>query len=136
MIRVCRSFDYFRFFRNTMNWLLVFLGGGLGATMRFGTSALVTKWWQNTFPLTTLISNVVACLILGVTVALLRDKIHSNEGWYTFMVIGICGGYSTFSSFAKENLDLFEKGNYLIGGLNIVVSVALCLAAVYVGKKV
>ncbi|ASS47404.1 MAG: hypothetical protein A3D31_16305 [Candidatus Fluviicola riflensis] len=119
-----------------MNWLLVFLGGGLGATMRFGTSALVTKWWQHAFPLATLISNVVACLVLGITIALLRDKIHSNEGWYTFMVIGICGGYSTFSSFAKENLDLFEKGNYLMGGLNIVVSVTLCIVAVYLGKKV
>lgn len=119
-----------------MNWLLVFLGGGLGATMRFGTTVLTAKWWQHTFPLATLISNVAACLILGITIALLRDKIHSNEHWYTFMVIGICGGYSTFSSFAKENLDLFEKGNYLIGGLNIVVSVALCIVAVYLGKKV
>jgi CrcB protein len=52
------------------------------------------------------------------------------------MVIGICGGYSTFSSFAKENLELFEKGNYLIGGLNIAVSITLCIVAVYVGKKV
>jgi CrcB protein len=119
-----------------MNWLLVFLGGGLGATMRFGTTALVTKWWQHAFPLATLISNVVACLVLGIVVALLRDKMQSNEQWYTFMVIGICGGYSTFSSFAKENLELFEKGNYLIGGLNIAVSITLCIVAVYVGKKV
>jgi len=119
-----------------MNWILVFLGGGLGALMRFGTVALTTKWWQSVFPLATLISNVVACLILGVTLALLREKIQSSEGWYTFMVIGICGGYSTFSSFAKENIELFEKGNYLIGLLNIVLSITLCLAAVYLGKKV
>lgn len=118
-----------------MNWFLVFLGGGLGAVLRFGTGALTNKWWSNTFPLATLISNFAACLVLGVTIAVLRDKIQSNDLWYTFIVIGICGGYSTFSSFAKENLELFEKGNYAIGVLNIAVSVALCIAAVYLGKK-
>lgn len=119
-----------------MNWILVFVGGGLGSLMRFGTSTIIGKWWQHVFPLATLISNVLACIILGVTVGILRDKIQSSEAWYAFMVIGICGGYSTFSSFARENIDLFEKGNYAIGVLNIVLSVALCFSAVYLGKKV
>jgi len=119
-----------------MNWILVFLGGGLGALMRFGTTAITAKWWQTVFPLATLISNVIACLILGITLAILRDKIQTNEGWHTFMVVGICGGYSTFSSFAKENIELFEKGNYAIALLNILLSVSLCLVAVYIGKKV
>jgi len=119
-----------------MNWLLVFLGGGLGSLLRFGTNTLINKWWANVFPLATLISNVAACLILGATVAMLRGKIQSSDLWYAFIVIGICGGYSTFSSFAKENLELFEKGNYAIGALNIVVSVGLCIGAIYVGKKV
>lgn len=118
-----------------MNWLLVFLGGGLGATLRFGTSAVVKKWWNNEFPLATLISNVLACLILGITLAVLRHKITSADHWNTFIVIGVCGGYSTFSSFAKENLDLFDKGHYTIGILNILVSLALCFLAVWLGKK-
>jgi CrcB protein len=118
-----------------MNWVYVFLGGGLGALMRFGTSSVVAKWWQHLFPLATLLSNILASLILGITVALLRDKIQTHEGWYTFIVIGICGGYSTFSSFARENLDLFEKGNYAIAILNIFVSLSLCILAVYLGKK-
>jgi fluoride exporter len=118
-----------------MNWLLVFLGGGLGAVMRYGTTALTGKFWQHAFPLATLLSNVIACAILGIAVALLRDRIQATEAWYAFIVIGICGGYSTFSSFAKENIDLFEKGNYWIGAANIVLSVGLCLAAVWLGKK-
>jgi CrcB protein len=118
-----------------MSWILVFFGGGIGALLRFSTSAVISKWWQHSFPLATLVSNVIACFILGITVALLRDKMQSNEMWYTFIVIGICGGYSTFSSFAKENLELFEKGNYAIGILNIAVSLGLCFAAVYLGKK-
>jgi CrcB protein len=118
-----------------MNWILVFLGGGLGSLLRFSTSAVIGKWWQQAFPLATLVSNVIACLLLGITVAMLRDKVQSNELWYTFIVIGICGGYSTFSTFAKENLELFEKGNYAIGLLNILLSLGLCMAAVYLGKK-
>ena len=118
-----------------MQWLLVFIGGGLGALLRFGVAAIVAKWWNHLFPLATLLSNVFACLILGFTIAVLRDKVQNSELWYTFMVIGICGGFSTFSSFAKENLELFEKGNYVIAVLNIVISVSLCIAAVYIARK-
>ena len=118
-----------------MNWLLVFLGGGLGATLRYGTVAISKKWWSTDFPLGTLISNVLACLILGITITLLRHKVTSAEQWNAFIVIGICGGYSTFSSFAKENLDLFDKGHYAIGVLNILLSLALCFLAVWLGKK-
>jgi len=118
-----------------MQWLLVFLGGGLGSLLRFGVTAATAKWWNNMFPLATLISNVLACLILGFTIAVLREKVQNNELWYAFMVIGICGGFSTFSSFAKENIELFEKGNYLVGLLNIAVSVSLCMAAVYLARK-
>lgn len=118
-----------------MNWLLVFLGGGIGATLRYGTVALSKKWWQHDFPLGTLISNVLACLLLGVTLAFLRQKVSSADHWNHFIVIGVCGGYSTFSSFAKENLDLFGKGHYVIGILNILLSLSLCFLAVWMGRK-
>lgn len=118
-----------------MQWLLVFLGGGLGTLLRFGTSTIVSKWWNPIFPLATLIVNLLACIILGLTIAALRGKIQHNELLYAFMVIGICGGFSTFSAFAKENLDLFEKGYWLIALINIVLSVGLCIGAIYLAKK-
>lgn len=118
-----------------MNWLFVFLGGGIGSILRYGTVLATGRFWQHAFPLGTLIANIVACTALGIIVALLRDKVQSSEAWYLFLVIGVCGGYSTFSSFAKDNIDLFEKGNYWIGAANIVLSVGLCLAAVWLGKK-
>jgi len=74
-------------------------------------------------------------LILGITIGFLRHKTQATEGLYAFLVIGICGGFSTFSSFAKENLELFEKGHVLLGILNVLVSVLLCIAAVYFGKR-
>lgn len=119
-----------------MNWLLVFLGGGLGATLRYGTVAVSKKWWSHDFPIGTLLSNVIACLILGITITILKNKIASADYWNAFIVIGICGGYSTFSSFARENLDLFDKGHYFIGILNILLSLGLCLLAVWLGKKI
>ena len=103
--------------------------------MRFGLAGITGKWWDGVFPLATLLSNVLACLLLGFTVAILRDKVQHSELWYAFMVVGICGGFSTFSSFAKENLELFEKGNYAIAVVNILMSVTLCIAAIYLARK-
>ena len=116
-------------------WLAVFLGGGIGSLMRYGTGLITSSYWKNTFPLATFISNLLACIILGATVAILRNKIQHNDWWYAFIVIGVCGGFSTFSSFAKENLELFEKGNYWLGILNIVLSVGLCIGAIYLAKR-
>lgn len=118
-----------------MNWIVVFLGGGIGSLMRYATGLLVAKWYSAVFPLATLIANITASLILGITVALLRHKVQHHDYWYAFIVIGICGGYSTFSSFARENVDLFEKGHYTIAVFNILISLLLCISAVYLGKR-
>jgi CrcB protein len=118
-----------------MMWLAVFLGGGIGSLMRYGTGLVTNRFWQHAFPLATLISNLLACIILGTAVVILRNKVQHSDWWYAFIIIGICGGFSTFSSFAKENLELFEKGNYWVGVLNIVVSVGLCIMAVYVSRR-
>lgn len=116
--------------------LYVFLGGGIGSLMRYGISQLVGKVNPADFPLATFVSNLLASLILGVGIALLRHKTQSSEQLYAFLVIGICGGFSTFSTFAKENLELFEKGHLFLGILNILVSLVLCIAAVYFGKRI
>lgn len=118
-----------------MIWLAVFLGGGLGSLMRYGTGLLTQKYWQHSFPLATLLSNLLACIILGITILILRGKIQHSDWWYAFIVIGICGGFSTFSTFAKENVELFQKGNIGLGILNIGLSVGLCMAAVYLAKR-
>lgn len=114
-----------------MNYLLVFLGGGIGAILRFGLSNLIQKVQSSNFPWSTLLVNVLASLILGFVLVLCKNK----TDLFLFAAIGICGGFSTFSTFAKENLDLIEQNNWLLFTLNLLVSTALCVFAVYLGKK-
>lgn len=115
--------------------ILVFLGGGIGALLRYLISQLTDKVTTTTLPIATFVSNLLASVLLGVFIALLRDKVQHSDYWYAFLVIGVCGGFSTFSSFAKENLALIEKGQYVYAGLNIIVSVVLCILAVYLGNR-
>lgn len=115
--------------------LYVFIGGGIGSLVRYAISFGMKKAEWNQLPWATLICNVVASLMLGIIVASLKNKIQHSEALYALLIIGFCGGFSTFSSFAAENLDLFQKGQYVYAIANILVSVAVCIFAVLVGQK-
>lgn len=119
-----------------MTWLMVFLGGGVGAIMRFGVSKLTQKIPAPYFPVGTLLSNILASFMVGaIGIIILKMKPEQAALYYAFWIIGVCGGFSTFSTFAKENLDLMEQGKYLIAGLNILISVGLTVFMVYGGRK-
>jgi fluoride exporter len=119
-----------------MNILYVFLGGGIGAIMRFGLTHLIHKFPKSVFPIATLASNLIASLLVGVfLVLMMKLKPANSESFQAFWIIGICGGFSTFSTFAKENLELMERGQWLIAVLNIFISVAFCILMVYLGRK-
>jgi len=117
-----------------MNFLLIFLGGGLGSVTRFGISLLVTKIALHT-GVSTLISNVVACLLFAGVIFTYQQKNLVPDNYKYFVLIGICGGLSTFSTFSYETFELIKQGMIAWAIANIVISCGLCLAIFYAFSK-
>jgi fluoride exporter len=105
-----------------MTWFYIFVGGGLGSLARYGTGQVANTFGSISLPLGTLISNLVACLVLVLTLIGLQEKIQFSNVFYPLLIVGFCGGYSTFSTFSNETAQLFVKGHYTIAILNLLVS--------------
>ena len=111
------------------NFLLVGAGGAIGSMLRYATSLAAGSRY---FPLATFTVNVAGSFFIGVLLALsLRDNI-SDPGW-KFLATGICGGFTTFSAFSLEGLQMLQQQRYFVFLLYFVVSIAGGLAATYAG---
>ncbi len=105
-----------------MNVLWIFIGGGLGSVARYGVGQAAAHWVSTAFPLGTFISNVLACLLLAIIVYLIPLK-PENTWLQPFVVIGFCGGFSTFSTFSNETIQLVANGDWGVALLNVLVSI-------------
>lgn len=103
--------------------------------VRFGVTETTKKFWSSSFPLPTLLVNIVACAVLGILFTLIRERIQQSDWMFYLLVVGFCGGFSTFSAFTNETLDLFRKGLVVYGLLNITISISFCLAVMAVIKR-
>ena len=98
--------------------LLVGAGGALGAVGRYGLSLLP---WRGDFPLPTLLTNLLGAVLIGF-IAGLAGRGRLPSGWTLFWKTGVCGGFTTFSTFSLESLTLLERGRWLLGGGYMAVS--------------
>lgn len=116
--------------------ILVFLGGGIGSAFRYLVSKSFAGWIHNPFPYSTFLVNIVGCFLIGIFLTL-----PEKFDWFTieyrlFLATGICGGFTTFSTFSYENYALIKEGDYTYFVSYTVLSFALGLAATFFGMYI
>lgn len=122
---------------DVMRFLIVFLGGGLGAATRHGLniliSFLVLRTFGSDFPVATLVINVLGSFMMGAIVGYLAFTGEISEHWRLFLTTGVLGGFTTFSTFALESVFLFERGQSAQAWIYVMASIGLGVAALYGG---
>lgn len=118
-----------------VTYLWIALGSALGGMARYACSNLAVAWFGPSFPWGTLIINVLGSFVIAffATITGPDGQLLVPGDVRQFVVIGICGGYTTFSSFSLQTLTLAQDGEMVLAGLNIGASVGLCLLAVWLG---
>jgi CrcB protein len=117
------------------NGLMIFLGGGLGSLARWLATDLMTVKLGETFPWGTLAVNVTGSFLIGFVATLTgpEGRFIAPPSFRQFFMIGVCGGYTTFSSFSLRTLNMAQDGEWLKAGANVGLSVILCLVGVWLG---
>ncbi len=113
--------------------LAIAAGGALGALMRFWVSTGVYNLIGRDFPWGTLVVNVLGSLLMGMLYVWLMERVSQSVEWRAFLLIGLLGAFTTFSTFSIETLNLLETGQHIRAVLNTLLSVVLCVAAAWVG---
>ncbi|MDI9319959.1 MAG: fluoride efflux transporter CrcB [Phycisphaerales bacterium] len=113
------------------NCLLIGFGGALGSIARYAISLLTKKYWKMSFPLGTFMTNMIGCFLIGLLIAYLQK--NSNDALKLLFITGFCGGFTTFSSFSGENIELIQNNQIGISLLYIMGSIAIGLVATWLG---
>lgn len=117
-----------------MNYLFVSIGAALGGALRYWMADFVQKYLPISFPYGTLAVNVVGSFILGIIIFVIDTRQMINYQTKIFLTIGFCGGFTTFSTFSLETINLLRHSEYFYAFLNIMLNVIICLSAVYIAS--
>ncbi|HEY1025031.1 MAG TPA: fluoride efflux transporter CrcB [Sphingobacteriaceae bacterium] len=112
--------------------LLVFAGGGAGSICRFLVGRFFSTW-QFSFPWATLAANFTSCLVFGAVIILGVERVNLNYSLKLLLITGFCGGFSTYSAFTFETVELFKNGHGGMAIANIVLNFALSVSGLYLG---
>lgn len=121
-----------------ITYVWVAIGGAIGSILRYWLSGVVASAYGETFPLGTLLINITGSFVIGffATLSGTDGRLLVSSDARVFVMVGICGGFTTFSSFSLQTLNLARDGDFLRAGVNVVLSVVLCLLFVWVGHMV
>jgi fluoride exporter len=118
------------------NYLYVFFGGGLGASLRYWMSGIIPRYTGNQFPYGILIVNILGCFFIGFLMSAMEERFLINPSLRVFLTIGILGGFTTFSTFSYETVAMMRDGEFFRSSLYIGLSLALGLGGTHVGSLI
>jgi CrcB protein len=119
---------------NPTNLLLAALGGALGSVLRVGAVALLPSA-AGRLPWGTIVVNITGSLAIGLLMGWTGPVTTDNARLHSLLIVGLCGGFTTFSAFSWQTLDLFQKNQPGAALANVLISVSLCLAATWLGWR-
>lgn len=120
-----------------MSYIWIAVGAGLGGMLRYWVSGMVARFGPDTFPLGTMLINISGSMFIGFFAALTgpQGRLLVAQNTRLFVMTGICGGFTTFSSFSLETLRLMQDRQWGLATVNVLGSVALCLLGVWLGNQ-
>lgn len=119
-----------------MNYLIVFLGAGIGGAIRHGVNVVALRFLGANFPWGTLAINIVGSFAMGLVAEYFALKSGLPQQWRLFLTTGILGGFTTFSAFSLETALLYERGEVLAAGLYMIGSAVLAVAGLFAGLTI
>ncbi|MFA7420356.1 MAG: fluoride efflux transporter CrcB [Melioribacteraceae bacterium] len=119
-----------------LKYLIVFVGSGIGGGFRYWLSSVIQKYYPPFFPLGTLVINILGSFILGYMIFGFDEKELISPTLKLFIGIGFCGGFTTFSTFSLETFNLMRNSEFLLAGVNVLLSVIVSLVGVYLAYLV
>jgi fluoride exporter len=119
-----------------MGFLIVFLGGGVGAALRHGVNIAMARWLGTAFPYATLTENVTGSLVMGLFAGYFAFAGEVPQHWRLLLTTGFLGGYTTFSAFSLDTALLYERGELGLAALYVALSVALSIGGLFAGLAI